>query len=223
MLPETLRALVNSIEVKDLSTAAHTWRVVLYARAMAEESGIDGERLERITTGAALHDLGKLDIPAEILQKPGKLTDEEFGVIKAHAVLGHARLIAMGETEPLLLDLVRHHHERWDGAGYPDRLAGEAISVPARYFAVIDSFDAMTSRRPYRSTVGPAAAEAALTELRAGAGTRYWTQAVDLFTGLYRSGHISWIGECFNDAADAAFTGQAVTLVSRQRAQPTAP
>lgn len=199
MDPSVVERLVREIEVKDLSTAAHTWRVVLYARALAEEAGFDHDMIRRITHAAALHDVGKLDIPGAILQKPGPLTADEFEVIKTHASRGHERLVAMGEDDPVVLEFVRHHHERWDGGGYPDALAGEAIPIGARFFAVVDSFDALTSIRPYRSDVGPDAAERALVELKAGVGTRYWREAVDGFAALYRAGRLDWILHHFND------------------------
>ena len=112
---------------------------------------------------------------------------------------GHDRLVRMGETDEHLLGLVRSHHERWDGLGYPDGLAGESIALGPRFFAVIDSFDAMTSIRPYRDRIGEDAAELALLELEAGKGTRYWPEAVDAFTDLYRSEQITWILHYFND------------------------
>lgn len=199
MTPEILHSLVRLIEVKDLSTAAHTWRVVLYTRAMAEEAGVDHDTISRLTTAAALHDIGKLDIPESILQKPGKLDDAEFEIMKGHAPIGHEHLVSMGEDDPILLSLVRHHHERWDGKGYPDRLAGEKISIGARYFSVIDSFDAMTSVRPYRTQVGDAAAQRAIEELQRGKGAQYFPQAVDLFSDIFRSGKIDWILHYYND------------------------
>jgi HD-GYP domain-containing protein (c-di-GMP phosphodiesterase class II) len=199
MSPDIVEALVKTIELKDLSTAAHTWRVVLYARAMAEKAGLSREQIARLTLGAALHDVGKIDIPNEILQKKGKLTPEEFEAIKAHTTLGYDRLRRMGEEDPILLDLVRHHHERVDGAGYPDGLRGEEIPAVARYFAVIDTFDAHTSVRPYRREVGGAAAEKALMELKAGIGARYDRLAVELFEELYREGTLEWILHYFND------------------------
>jgi HD-GYP domain-containing protein (c-di-GMP phosphodiesterase class II) len=201
--PDLVEALVKTIELKDLSTAAHTWRVVLYTRALAEAFDIPHDRIATLTMAAALHDLGKLDIPDEVLRKPGRLTDAEFEIIKTHPALGHERLRRMDETEPVVLDLVRHHHERIDGTGYPDRLAGEAIPVSARYFAVIDSFDAMTSLRPYRTQVGPAAAERAVEELHAGIGTRYDAESVAAFDRLYRGGELGWILEYFNDTTCA--------------------
>lgn len=207
MVPEpTLLALIADIEKKDLCTAAHTWRVVLYARALAERAGLSGELIERITHGAALHDLGKLDVPDAILQKPGPLTEGEFAVMRRHTEHGYDRLRALGEGDELILGLVRHHHERMDGAGYPDGLAGERIPVSARYFSVIDSFDAMTSLRPYRGAVNgravdEAAAERALVELEAGIGSRYCEESVVMFADLYRTGKLEWIHRYFNDTA----------------------
>jgi len=203
MSPDIVEALVKTIELKDQSTAAHTWRVVFYTRAMAEAAGMAPEMIQRLTIGAALHDVGKIEIPDEILQKPGKLTDAEFEVIKGHPSLGHERLVRMGEEDPLLLGLVRHHHERWDGLGYPDRLKGEQIPVVARYFAVIDTFDALTSVRPYRREVGEEAAEKALLELTAGVGSRYAGDAVDMFSFLYRRGDLEWILHYYNDRSEA--------------------
>ena len=199
MSPEQVQSLVREIERKDLSTAAHTWRVVLYARALVEEAGVDRDLIERITHAAALHDVGKIDIPDEILQKPGRLTPGEFEVIKRHAALGYDRLRAMGETDPVVLGFVRHHHERWDGAGYPDGLRAEEIPIGPRFFTVIDSFDAMTSHRPYRHNVGEGAALRALDELEAGAGTRYSPDAVAVFTNLVRAGAVDHVLQHFND------------------------
>lgn len=203
---DVIAALVRTIELKDLSTAAHSWRVVLYARALAAKFGVGGAELESITRGAALHDLGKIDIPDAILQKPGRLTPEEFEVIKTHPVLGHERLVRMGETDPIVLGLVRSHHERVDGHGYPDGLAGEQIPSAARYFAVIDAFDALTSVRPYRREVGPHAAERALDELAAGVGAHYCHECVSAFADLYRAGELRWILEHYSDQRSEPFS-----------------
>ncbi len=199
MNPAIVTDLVRQIEAKDLSTAAHTWRVVLYTRALLEHFGVDRELIALVTQAAALHDIGKLDIPDHILQKPGRLTDEEFEIIKLHPVTGDARMIQLDVTEEPILNLVRYHHERWDGLGYPFQLKGENIPLGPRVFAVIDSFDAMTSVRPYRRDLGEDAAERALVELQAGMGTRYWPDAVEAFTGLYRTGKLDHILHYFND------------------------
>lgn len=199
MDPELVAALVRILEVKDGCTAAHTWRVVLYTRAMAEEAGAAPAHIARLTNAAALHDLGKIDIPDEILQKPGPLTPAEFDVMKTHAALGHERLVRMEEEDPMVLDLVRHHHERMDGLGYPDGLKGPQIPAEARMFSVVDSFDAMTSLRPYRHEVGVKAARHAIDELRQGVGTRYCGEHVERLAASLDAGRLDWILEYFND------------------------
>jgi putative nucleotidyltransferase with HDIG domain len=199
--PDIIQALVRTIEIKDASTAAHTWRVVLYARAMAERLGLDAQMIRRVTYGASLHDLGKIDVPDGILTKPGRLTEEEFEIMKTHTTLGHDRLVRMGETDPVVLNLVRHHHERWDGAGYPDGLAGNDIPLSARLFSVIDTFDALTSFRPYRQEVGEEAAERAIGAIRSGSGSRYWPDAVELFARMHDGGELNWILHHYNDEA----------------------
>lgn len=214
--PEIVQSLVKIIELKDASTAAHTWRVVLYLRTMAEEARFDHDTIGRLTTAAALHDFGKIDIPDEVLQKPGKLTDEEFSVMKQHTVLGHERLLQMGVDDPVVLNLVRHHHERHDGLGYPDGLKGERIPRLPRYFAVIDSFDAMTSIRPYRREVGEEAAKRALAEIQAGAGTRYAPDAVEVFSKLYETGQLDWILHYFNDQCPVPAFEQGAAVQQRR-------
>jgi HD-GYP domain-containing protein (c-di-GMP phosphodiesterase class II) len=199
MSPEQVQSLVAEIEKKDLSTAAHTWRVVLYTRAILESFGVDHEMIELATQAAALHDIGKIDIPDRILQKPGKLTDEEFEIIKLHPVTGWARIITLGVEEEPIHNIVRYHHERWDGLGYPFQIRGEEIPIGARLFSVIDSFDAMTSVRPYRQDLDDRAAHRALVELEAGMGTRYWAQGVEAFSDLFRSGKLDYILHYFND------------------------
>lgn len=184
-----------------MSTAAHTWRVVLYARALAERFDLPDHQMELITHGAALHDIGKLDIPRKILIKPARLTAEEFEVIKQHPITGQARLVSLGVEEELILDLVRAHHERWDGLGYPLGLKGEEIPLAARVFSVIDTFDALTSYRPYRHEVGERAADHAIEELERGRGTWYWADAVDAFVQLYRGESLGWILHYYNDTA----------------------
>lgn len=196
---DIIEALVRTIELKDQTTAAHTWRVVLYTRVLAEAFGLDHETINRLCVAAALHDLGKIDIPDEILRKPGKLTPEEFEIMKQHTVLGYNRLVDMGEDDPLVLELVRHHHERVDGLGYPDKLVSEQIPQAAKMFAVVDTFDALTSIRPYRYEVGEAATRAAARELIETRGTHFAPECVDAFTDELASGNLDWILEHFND------------------------
>ena len=199
MSPEQIQGLVEQIERKDLSTAAHTWRVVLYTRALLESFGADREMIALASQAAALHDVGKLDIPDCILQKPGKLTNEEFEIIKLHPVMGFAKMITLKVSEEPIYNIVRYHHERWDGLGYPFQIKGEEIPIGARMFAVIDAFDAMTSVRPYRSELGDEAADRAIRELKAGVGTRYWPEGVEAFTDLFHTGKLDYILHYFND------------------------
>lgn len=216
MAPEEVAAFVRVLEVKDGSTAAHTWRVVLYTRALAERLGVDHATIQRLTLAAALHDIGKIDIPDGILLKPGRLTDEEFTVMRTHTTLGHERLLRMGEEDAGVLNLVRHHHERMDGTGYPDRLKGDEVPPGARYFAVVDTFDALTSVRPYRAEVGPEAAARAIEELERHAGTWYAPEAVQAFKDLHETGELDWIREYANDRCELPpYDGTAIPISGR--------
>ncbi len=196
---DIVSAMVKAVELKDDSTAAHTWRVALYTQALAEAAGVGPRDVETLMKAAVLHDVGKIEIPGEILTKPGKLDADEYEVMKRHTILGHERLERMGETDPAVLALVRSHHERLDGSGYPDHLTGDRIPEAAKWFAVVDSFDAMTSIRPYRKAVGPAAAAQAFVELKDKSGSWYCKEAVELLHHLYRRGSIDFILEHFND------------------------
>jgi len=218
---ETLFRLAKLVETKDNVTAAHTWRVVLYTQALAEAMSFDQPTIRRMVRGAAVHDLGKIDVPSRILTKPGALTDREFEIIRQHPLLGYKRLITMGETDPIVLDLVRSHHERLDGSGYPDGLSGERIPESARLFAVVDSFDAMTSVRPYRRADESGNVDRAIEDLNRYAGSWYCEVAVRHFTRLFESGRLNWIHEHFNDARsldglDSPLDGGDVEIVTRE-------
>ena len=205
---ELANALGRIVELKDRSTAAHTWRVTMYAQAVAEAARVDTPRLMSFMLGAVLHDLGKIDVPQHILSKPGELEPAEFEVIKGHTVAGYERLRRLGVEDPMILDVVRSHHERIDGTGYPDGLAGEQIPLAARWFAVIDGFDAMTSLRPYRDARGAAAAQRAIMELESHAGSWYEPEAVSVFRDLYERGRLDSTLEHLNDdAGHASLTG----------------
>lgn len=201
---ELANALGRIVELKDRSTGAHTWRVTMYAQAMAEAARVETPRLMNFMLGAVLHDLGKIDVPHGILAKPGRLDDDEFKLIQQHTIAGHDRLLRMGVTEPIVLDVVRSHHERIDGTGYPDGLAGEQIPLAARWFSVIDGFDAMTSLRSYRDGRGDAAAEKAILDLESHAGSWYEPEAVAVFRDLYERGRLDSTLEHLNDPAGHA-------------------
>ena len=153
---DLLQVMVAAIEMRDPYTSGHSQRVAQYSRLIARAIGLSGKQIERVAAAALLHDVGKIDQRfAEILQKPGRLTDEERLIIEEHPVRS-AELVAMVNGLQDLVGPVRHHHERWDGAGYPDGLAGEAIPLTARIIVFADTIDAMTSDRPYRPALGPA-------------------------------------------------------------------
>jgi HD-GYP domain-containing protein (c-di-GMP phosphodiesterase class II) len=149
-----------------------------YAVATARRLGLGEAAVEQIRIGGELHDIGKIGTREAVLQKPGALTEEERHQICAHPVLGERMLAPLARESPGVLRVVRSHHERVDGAGFPDGLQGEGIPLEARIVAVADAFDAMTSERPYRAPRAPAAA---LHELRQVSGTQLDAEAVDAF------------------------------------------
>jgi HD-GYP domain-containing protein (c-di-GMP phosphodiesterase class II) len=144
-----VRALTSAIDAKDQYTCGHSDRVARVAVRLAQELGCDQDTLETIYLSGLLHDVGKIGINDSVLRKPGKLTDEEYEHIKRHVRIGHRILVDIKKLDDVL-PVVLHHHESWDGGGYPRKLAGEEIPLPARIVAVADAFDAMGSDRPYR-------------------------------------------------------------------------
>ena len=142
-------ALASAIDAKDTYTNGHSNRVAEYSREIARRAGYKGKWLEDIYMMGLLHDVGKIGIPDTVINKPDKLTDEEYDIIKNHPVLGY-KILSEIEEMPKLAQSAKSHHERYDGTGYPDGLAGEDILVEARIIAVADAYDAMTSNRSYR-------------------------------------------------------------------------
>jgi len=178
----TLTALASALDVRDTETGGHSDRVLRYMELVIGAMGISGEQIAFLRRGALLHDIGKIGVPDNILRKPAALSDAEWQTMRRHPEFG-ARIIA---GIPFLQDvsqIVRHHHERWDGKGYPDRLAGEAIPLGARIFAVADSFDAMTSDRPYRRAMS---VEEACDEIARCRATQFDPTVVDAFTTIPR-------------------------------------
>jgi len=150
----TLTALMSALDARDRETEGHSTRVSQLACLLAEEVGLNGHQLKALERGALLHDIGKIGISDTILHKPGKLTDDEWKIMRIHPDIG-ARIV---EGIPFLQDtlsVIRYHHERWDGSGYPVGLKGKDIPVQARIFAVVDVFDALTSKRSYRKKSSP--------------------------------------------------------------------
>lgn len=151
MYASTVEAFALAIDAKDRYTQEHIQRVKKVAVAVAHQMGLQGDQLRAIEVGAALHDIGKIAIPEHILNKPGRLNPDEFDVIKRHAEMG-ARILQPVHFPYPVLGVVRSHHEKWDGTGYPDALAGEDIPLGGRILAVADVYDALTSDRPYRES-----------------------------------------------------------------------
>ena len=173
--PTIATALANAIEVKDAHIHGHVERLAEIALTIGRRLGLSKHELSALELSAVLHDVGKIGIPDRILLKPASLTDDEREVMKAHAVIGDQMLrqLDLDEIRPA----VRHHHERWDGNGYPDRLAGERIPLLARIVAVADSIEAMTAHRPYRD---PLPLRRVKEELVDGRGRQWDPQIVDI-------------------------------------------
>ncbi|HEY7482436.1 MAG TPA: HD domain-containing phosphohydrolase [Gemmatimonadales bacterium] len=178
-----VQTLVHALEAKDAYTSGHSSRVSRYAVKTAVQLGYVGELLDHIRLGAELHDIGKIGTREAILNKPGPLTPEEFEHIKEHCVLGERILAPFLNETPMALRIVRSHHERMDGGGFPDALTGEGIPREARIVAVVDAFDAMTTNRAYRSSRTPSDA---FDELRRCAGTHFDAEVVGAFEGAFR-------------------------------------
>lgn len=142
-------SLANVIEAKDRYTDGHTRRVGTIARMMGERLGLDDDRLRNLEISGIIHDIGKVGVPEDILNKPGKLTDEEFNIMKNHTVIGETICRPLNSLQTCL-DPIRHHHEKLNGRGYPDGLSGDEVTLEARLIAVADIFDALYSKRPYR-------------------------------------------------------------------------
>lgn len=172
---ETILAMVDMIEKRDTYTAGHTRRVADYSRRIAHALGLDDEAIEQLVKAATLHDIGKIIIPDAVLLKPGALTSLEYELIKQHVSVGYETLSGVAMYQDLA-ELMRHHHERMDGSGYPQGLVGEQIPLSARIMAVADSFDAMTSNRIYKPRKS---VEEALQELQALADVHYDRSVVE--------------------------------------------
>ncbi|HET7239686.1 MAG TPA: HD domain-containing phosphohydrolase [Gemmatimonadales bacterium] len=177
-----VQMLARALEAKDAYTRGHSMRVSQYAVGTAQRLGFDGASLDGIRLGGELHDIGKIGTREAVLHKPGTLTDDEFRQITEHPVLGERMLLPLARESPDVLRIVRSHHERLDGRGFPDGLRGEMIPIEARIVAVADSFDAMTTERPYRDARQP---DAAVAELRRVAGTQLDPAAVEAFVDAF--------------------------------------
>jgi putative nucleotidyltransferase with HDIG domain len=170
-------ALARAVDAKDSYTRSHSHTVAQLSALIAAELGFTGDRLAKVRLAGLLHDVGKIGVPDAILNKPAALTDDEYEIMQQHAVLGFEIVESAGLPEQGRW--VRHHHERVDGRGYPDGLRGEEIPLESRIILVADSFEAMTSDRPYRRAPGR---EFALAELDRNAGTQFDPDVVEALT-----------------------------------------
>lgn len=174
---ETVRALVRALDLHEPGEGDHAERVAVYAVATGERMGMSQPDLLVLRRAAALHDVGKISVSQGLLRKLGDLTDEDIAELRAHATMA-IKIIESFEWLAAASPIIKHHHERWDGFGYPDGLSGENIPLGARIIAVSETFDVMAHEGSYRATIPESAA---LAELRASAGTQFDPKVVEAF------------------------------------------
>jgi len=177
---ETIRTLNATVEAKDPYTAGHSHRVRAVSLLLGRRFGLSEDRLELLGAGALFHDVGKIGVPDAILTKPAVLSPAEFEIVKQHSERG-AEILSIISRLHGAVATVRHHHERWDGLGYPDGLAGDEIPLEAAIVGLADAWDAMTTARPYSQ---PLTTDAALQQVRAGRGNQFRPDVVDAFLAI---------------------------------------
>ncbi len=188
---DLITSLAKTLDSRDPYTAFHSQNVATYSKGIAEEMNLDKNICKNIYIGGLLHDIGKIGIPENILNKSTKLSSEEFDLIKQHPVIGHSLVKHIkGFEQNKILQMILYHHERYDGKGYPFGLKGEEIPIEARIMAVADTFDAMTSHRVYRS---PRTLEETLNELQNNKGTQFDPQIVEAFIKMIKKAELKGI------------------------------
>jgi HD-GYP domain-containing protein (c-di-GMP phosphodiesterase class II) len=202
----TMAALGTLAEIRDPYVRGHQERTSRWAAALAEEMKLSADRVRSTRMASLLHDLGNVATSRQILTKPDKLTEEEFAQIKEHPPLGSIMIMSEIETLQQLVPVVRHHHERFDGQGYPDGLRGQEIPIEARILAVVDAFDAMTHERAYRKALTE---EQAIAELRRCAGTQFDPTVVEAFLDM-----LSRRGDDFATAQPASETKELAAVAA---------
>ncbi|CCJ59832.1 hypothetical protein BN115_3076 [Bordetella bronchiseptica MO149] len=176
------RALAAALRARDPRTAIHSGRVAALAGELGRAYGLDGMAIRRLELGASLHDIGKLGVADRVLHHPGRLLGEDWTHMQEHSVLGERIIAATGLDDGAAIGrIVRHHHEHYDGSGYPDGLAGEAIPLEARLIALVDAYDAITAHRPYRP---PVPHDRTMAMLEAEQGARTDPQAFTIFARM---------------------------------------
>jgi HD-GYP domain-containing protein (c-di-GMP phosphodiesterase class II) len=183
---DTVRAFTSAIDASDPYTRGHSERVTRYSVAIARDMRLSERRVQAIEYAGFLHDMGKIGVDHDILTKPGSLTDEEWQAMREHPVIG-ARIVSDLDFLKGAREVVLYHHERYDGKGYPEGLAGERIPLEARIAKVADAFDAMMSDRPYRSSLG---LQKSIQELEDGKGTEFDPEVVDIFLAVLDAGKV---------------------------------
>jgi HD-GYP domain-containing protein (c-di-GMP phosphodiesterase class II) len=201
---EFVGSLANALDARDRYTSGHSWRVSQLSCAIATVMALSSDHIERIRIGALLHDMGKIGIADSVLQKAGRLTDEEFALVKEHPVIGRRILEGVQGLAPFL-GAVELHHENWDGSGYPKGQVGEETPIDARIIHVSDAYDAMTTDRSYRSGLTH---ERAVSILREYAGTQFDPSIVNIFANLRRE----TIAQCLTPAEASQTAQQLVTV-----------
>ncbi|MBM3319775.1 MAG: HD domain-containing protein [Candidatus Eisenbacteria bacterium] len=176
----TVQALIRSLEAKDSETSYHSLRVTQHATVLAEEMGLSPRQVEAVQYGATLHDLGKIGVLGPILNKKGKLDEDELALIRRHPVIG-ARIVENVDYLHAAVPIIRHHHERWDGEGYPDGIRGEKIPLGARIVSIPDFYDALTTSRPYRPAYSH---EKAVRMVRERIGTAFDPDIAKIFLSI---------------------------------------
>ncbi|MEA2472306.1 MAG: hypothetical protein QOE06_221 [Thermoleophilaceae bacterium] len=200
----TVMVLSDVVDAEDAYTASHCRSVVELAAAVADELGMGYEKRQELEIAALLHDVGKIAIPNEILNKPAKLTDEEFALMKTHTIEGQALLNRVGGRLAKVGEIVRSCHERWDGRGYPDGLQGEQIPEAARVVFCCDAYSAMTTDRPYRQAMSP---EDAVAELRGNSGTQFEPRVVEALVAVVEADRARADDGRYTDALRAVLAG----------------
>ena len=198
MTTQSITTFANALDAKDPYTEGHSERVSAYSTRLARELGLPEEEIDNIRLVALLHDIGKIGVPDSVLKKPGRLTDEEFGLMKQHTVVG-SEIIKDINSIPGVVIGARYHHERYDGRGYPDGLKGEEIPFIARIIAVADAFDAMTSNRIYRKHLST---EQVMSELEKGAGSQFDPAIARLLVDLLKSGEMKTLSPDMADETE---------------------
>lgn len=181
MIEETIESLAFMLEIRDPYTAGHQHRVAELSYAIASEMGLSYKDREGVRQAAFIHDIGKIAVPSDVLNKPGKLTEIEFSLLQSHSEIGYQVLQHLTITWPVA-ETVRQHHERLDGSGYPDGLKGDEINISARILGVADVVEAINSHRPYRPSLG---IDRALEEIADNAGILYDPEVVDICLRLF--------------------------------------